>query len=475
MATEPVDVVIRGGVLVAPEGDVAAGVAVKDGVIVAVAEDRYLPPAAETIDARGLFVLPGVIDGHVHLRDPGDIDKEDWATGTAAAACGGVTTVFDMPSTNPPVDTVANLRIKQAIAAAKSIVDYGIYGLLGANNLSELAALSEQGVVGFKCFMSSSLSGQLPAPNDGVMLEGFERIAKLGQRCIVHAENLAIITRREKQLKEAGRTDPRAHPESRPAVAAAEAVARAIVFAESAGMRLHIAHESSADALPHIAAAKARGLDITVETCPQYLLLTADDLVAKGGVLRCNPPIREPGHDRALWAALETGLIDALATDHAPHRTEEKTKPSIWDNSCGLLGLETALPLMLTEVNNGRLSLNRLVALCAANPAKIWDLYPRKGALQVGSDADIVLVDMARTGVIDQAKLHSKHRISGWHGRRIRGIPLRTIVRGRTVMKDGELVGSPGWGKPVRPISPKQRNLALDSEDQHKTRRARAQ
>jgi dihydroorotase len=469
---EPVDVVIRGGVLVAPEGEISAGLAIKDGVVVAVEQDRHLPPAAETIDARGLFVLPGVIDCHVHLRDPGDTDKEDWASGTAAAACGGVTTVFDMPSTNPPVDTVVNLRIKQAIAAQKSIVDYGIYGLLGAHNVTELEALSRHGVVGFKCFMSSSLSGRLPAPDDGVMLEGFERIARLGQRCIVHAENLGIITRRERELKAAGRTDPRAHPESRPAVAAAEAVARAIVFAQSAGMRLHIAHESSADALPHIAAAKARGLDVTVETCPQYLLLTADDLAAKGGVLRCNPPIREPGHDRALWAAIESGLIDALATDHAPHRTEEKTKPSIWDNSCGLLGLETALPLMLTEVNAGRLSLNRLVALCAANPAKIWDLYPRKGVLQVGSDADIVLVDMARTGVIDQAKLHSKHGISGWHGRRVTGMPVRTIVRGRTVMQDGELTGSPGWGQPVRPSAPKPPSLALAGEN--KTRHARA-
>lgn len=471
--TEPVDLIIRGGALVTPDGNLAAGIAVKDGIIVAVEEDRYLPPAAETIDARGLFILPGVIDCHVHLRDPGDTDKEDWTSGTAAAACGGVTTVFDMPSTNPPVDNVAHLRIKQEIAAAKAIVDYGIYGLLGAHNLSELESLSEAGVVGFKCFMSSSLSGRLPAPDDGVMLEGFERIAKTGKRCIVHAENLAVITRRERQLKEAGRTDPRAHPESRPAVAAAEAVARAIVFAESVGMRLHIAHESSADALPHIAAAKARGLDVTVETCPQYLLLTADDLAQKGGVLRCNPPIREPGHDRALWEAIDSGLIDALATDHAPHRTEEKTKPCIWDNACGLLGLETALPLMLTEVNNGRLSLNRLVALTAANPAKIWDLSAHKGTLQVGSDADLVLVDMARTGAIDQAKLHSKHRISGWHGRRIRGMPVRTIVRGRTVMHDGELVGSPGWGKPVRPIAPHPPSLVRARAD-HETRRARA-
>jgi allantoinase len=450
MTGNPVDVVIRGGTLIAPEGRMTAGLAIQDGIIVAIEEERFLPPAQETIDASGLFVLPGVIDAHVHFRDPGDTDSEDWETGSAAAACGGVTTVFDMPSTNPPVDNVAHLQIKQAIAGARSHVDFGLYGLLGAHNLSELEALSAHGIVGFKCFMSSSLSGRLPAPDDGVMLEGFEHIARLGRRCIVHAENLGIITRREHQLKELGRVDARAHAESRPSVAAAEAVSRAIVFAESVGMRLHIAHESSADALSHIAAARARGLDITVETCPQYLLLTDDDVVEKGGVLRCNPPIRKPGHDAALWRALEAGLIDMLTTDHAPHKVELKSKPRIWDNNCGLLGVETALPLMLTEVRRGRLTLERLVVLCAENPAKVWDLYPMKGALRVGSDADIVLVDMQRSAVIDQAKLHSKQRISGWHGRAVNGLPIRTLVRGRTVMLDGNLAGTPGWGRPVR-------------------------
>jgi allantoinase len=453
-AHEKVDVVVRGGVLVTAEGRMRAGIAIDQGVISAIMQDHLLPPARETINASGLFVLPGVIDAHVHFRDPGDTDNEDWETGSAAAACGGVTTVFDMPSTNPPVDNVANLRLKDSLARAKSHVDYGLYGLLGASNISELNDLSAAGVVGFKCFMSSSLSGRLPAPDDGVMLEAFETIARLGRRCIVHAENLGIVTHRERQLRAAGRVDARAHAEARPAVAAAEAVSRAIVFAQSAGMRLHIAHESSADGLPHIAAARARGLDVTVETCPQYLLLTDDDVAEKGGVLRCNPPIRAAGHDAALWKALDAGLIDILTTDHAPHSVGHKSRSIIWDNSCGLLGVETALPLMLTEVNRGRLTLERLVALCSTNPAKVWDIYPKKGTLAVGSDGDLVLVDMARQATIDQAKLHSKQRISGWHGRRVHGQPVRTIVRGRTVMRSGELVGPAGWGCPVNEASP---------------------
>jgi dihydroorotase len=454
-AQAKVDVVIRGGVLVTAEGRMRAGVAIDQGVISAIGQDHLLPPAKETIDASGLVVLPGVIDAHVHFRDPGDTDNEDWETGSAAAACGGVTTVFDMPSTNPPVDNVVNLRLKDSLARAKSHVDYGLYGLLGASNISELAALSAAGVVGFKCFMSSSLSGRLPAPDDGVMLEAFETIARLGRRCIVHAENLGVVTHRERQLRAAGRVDARAHSEARPPVAAVEAVSRAIVFAQSTGMRLHIAHESSADALPHIAAARARGLDVTVETCPQYLLLTDDDVAEKGGVLRCNPPIRTAGHDAALWKALNAGLIDILTTDHAPHSVAHKSRSIIWDNSCGLLGVETALPLMLTEVNGGRLSLERLVALCSTNPAKVWDIYPKKGALAVGSDGDLVLVDMSRQATIDQDKLHSKQHISGWHGRRIHGQPVRTIVRGCTVMKHGEVVGPAGWGRPVNETSAK--------------------
>jgi dihydroorotase len=454
MASDGVDLIIRGGTLVAPDGRLSAGLAVDRGIVVAIGEPDTLPPAREIIDARGLYVLPGVIDAHVHFRDPGDTQNEDWETGSAAAACGGVTTVFDMPSTNPPVDNRENLKLKHDLARAKSHVDYGLYGLLGAHNLAELEALGGADIVGFKCFMSSSLSGRLPAPDDGVMLDGFEKIALMGRRCIVHAENLGVITRREHLLKEAGRTDGHAHAESRPPVAAAEAVSRAIAFAESVGMRLHVAHESSADALPYIAAARARGLDLTVETCPQYLLLTDDDVARQGGVLRCNPPIRKPGHDAALWKAIDDGLVDILTTDHAPHAVDHKTKPNIWDNSCGLLGVETSLPLMLTEVNAGRLTLERLVALTAANPAKVWDLYPHKGTLRVGADADIVLVDMDRTATIDQKKLHSKQKISGWHGRAVKGVPVRTIVRGRTVMLDGEMIGTPGWGKPVLQSGP---------------------
>ena len=446
MPSQPIDLVVKGGRVVSPDGTIDASLAVNDGVVIAIAGEDTMPAARETIDAHGRYVLPGIIDSHVHFREPGFEYKEDWVSGTAAAACGGATTVFEMPNTDPPTGTVEALKQKHEIAARGAHVDYGIYGLLDENNIDQLEALAANGAAGFKCFMGNTF-GNLPAPSDGAMLEGFEILARLGKRCVVHAENWSIMARREAQLQAAGRTDPLAHLAARPEVCAIEAVSRAIVFAEWTGARLHIAHKSSRDALYAVRDAKDRGVDVTVETCPQYLLLTTEDMKRKGGVMRVNPPIRDPGHGDALWAALHDGTVDMLATDHAPHQPEEKTSPNIWQCDCGFPGIETAVPLMLTEVNGGRMTINDYVRWSSFNPAKAWGLYPRKGALQVGSDADIVIIDMDRATTIDQERLHSKSLISPWHGRDVRGLPLYTIVRGRVVARDGELVGEPGWGR----------------------------
>ena len=448
MADGPIDLLIRGGKIVSPESTLEADIAVRGGKIVAIGGNQLATRAGDTIDAAGLVVLPGAIDSHVHFREPGYAYKEDWGTGTAAAACGGVTSVFEMPNTRPPTGTVEALAQKQELAARQAHVDYGIYGLLDEGNIDALEDLIEHGVAGFKCFMGNTF-GDLPAPSDGAMLEGFEILARRGMRTVVHAENASIMARRQRQLEHAGRTDPLAHLDARPEICAIEAVGRAVAFAEWTGARLHVAHKSSADALYIIRDAKARGVDVTVETCPHYLLLSSADMKVQGGVLRINPPIREPGHGEALWAALHEGVVDMLATDHAPHLPEEKRHENIWQCECGIPGVETQMPLMLTEVNRGRMTLNQYVLWSAVNPAKAWGLYPRKGVLQVGADADIVIVDMAREGVIAEDALHSKSRVSPWHGVRVKGMPLTTIVRGAVVVRDGELVGRPGWGKPV--------------------------
>src|SRR6266566_2301021 len=333
------DLVISGATVVTDTASFDAEVAIKDGQILAIGEKRAMPAARETFDATGLHLLPGAIDVHVHFREPGYTHKEDWQTGTAAAAMGGVTTVLEMPNIDPPTATPEALALKQE-AAKKAHVDYGLYGLLAEDNIDQLAALIDGGVAGFKCFMGNTF-GNLPSPSTGAMLEGFEIIAERGLRIALHAETASIIARREKRLQSAGRTDPLAHLASRPAVVAIEAVSRAAVLAEWTGARIHILHISSADELRPLREAKARGVDITGETCPHYLLFDEHAYAEHRSVIRVNPPVRA-----------------------------------------------------------GRLSLTDYVRLTSTNPAKTFGLYPAKGALMPGSDADITLVELDREDTI---------------------------------------------------------------------------
>ncbi|RYF36941.1 MAG: allantoinase, partial [Comamonadaceae bacterium] len=256
--------------------------------------------------------------------------------------------------------------------------------------------------------------------------------------------------RRRRQFQESGRTDARAHEESRPEVCEVEAIGRASVLAQAAGTRLHIAHVSSGGGVAAIAHAKGQGLDLTAETCPQYLLFDMQDIDRMGGMVRVNPPIRGGGHIEAMWQGLLGGAIDMIATDHAPHTAEEKTNPDIWQCCRGMIGLETQMPVMLTEVRRGRMSLQTYVRWVSTAPAQAWGLYPRKGVIAVGADADLALIDMGIEDRIDQARLHSKNRISPWHGRLIMARPVHTVVRGRIVVENGRLTGPSGWGQEVQ-------------------------
>ena len=446
------DLVIRGGTVVSPDGAFAASVAIKDGMVIAVGAESAMPPTQETLDAAGMHVLPGAIDVHVHFRDPGYPHKEDFESGTAAAAYGGVTTVFDMPNTIPPTGTAEVLAAKHRIASAKAHVDYGLYGLLGEDTIANVPALVEGGVIGFKLYMGNTF-GKIPSPSTGATLEAFEVVAPTGKRISLHAETNSVMERRETRLRQAGRTDALAHIASRPAVVAVEAVSRAAILAEWTGARIHILHISSAEELRPLREAKARGVDITGETGPHYLMLSTDDYARLGGVIRVNPPVREARNQEPLWAALADGTIDMVATDHAPHTPEEKTRNDIWTVDCGFPGVETQMPLMLTAVNEGRMSISDYVLLSAANPAKIWGLYPRKGVIQPGADADIAIVDLARGWTIEDAKLQSRSKITPWNGVRVKGLPIHTLVRGRFVMRDRALISeTKGWGRSVHAI-----------------------
>lgn len=446
------DLVIHNGRLVHPDGIVEASLAIKDQRILAIGAAEAMPPATETLDARGLHVLPGAIDVHVHFRDPGYTHKEDWDTGTEAAAFGGVTTVFDMPNTVPATANAEALADKHRIAGSRARIDYGLYGYLGESSIQQVPEMVAGGVIGFKLYMGETF-GKLATPDTGAMLEAFEVVAPTGKRISLHAETASIMARREARMRAAGRTDPLAHLAARPAVVATEAVSRAAVLAEWTGARIHILHISSAAELRPLAEAKARGVDITGETCPHYLFLSADDYARCGGVIRVNPPVREADNQAPLWNALMSGVVDIIATDHAPHAPPEKTRNDIWSVDCGFPGVETQMALMLSQVNAGRASICDYVRWSAYNPARHWGLFPRKGTLQPGADADLALVDLGQEMVIDDAALHSRSKISPWHGQRVKGLPVHTLVRGRFVLRNRALVeGTEGWGRSVHAI-----------------------
>jgi dihydroorotase len=450
--SDTVDLVINGGTIVSPDACYSASIAIKGGLIHVIGAPEAMPKAKETLDATGLHILPGAIDVHVHFRDPGYPQKEDFASGTAAAAFGGVTTVFDMPNTLPTIGTPEALADKHRIAAEKAYVDYGLYAVLGEDSIEHVDALIEGGIIGFKLYMGNTF-GRIPSPTTGAMLEAFEVVAPTGKRISLHAETNSIMERRESRLRAAGRTEPIAHLAARPAVVAVEAVARAAILAEWTGARIHVLHISSAAELRPLAEAKARGVEITGETCPHYLLLSETDYDKFGGVVRVNPPVREAANRQPLWDALMDGTIDMIATDHAPHAPDEKTRQDIWTVDCGFPGVETQMPLMLSEINRGRATIQDYVRWSAESPAKIWGLYPRKGALTVGSNADIAIVDLNRTWTIDDARIQSRSKISPWHGREATALPIHTIVRGRFVMKDRILQeDARGTGRSVHEI-----------------------
>ncbi|RAH98983.1 allantoinase [Acuticoccus sediminis] len=462
--TDAADLVIANGTVVTETATFTASIAVRDGTIVAIGADGDMPPAAERIDATGLHVLPGVIDIHVHFREPGMTHKEDWETGSRAAAMGGVTTVFEMPNTSPPVHNVETYELKRSLAAEKSCVDFGIYGVLAEHNLADLEPMARAGVIGFKLFLGNT-TGNLPCPSDGAVLEGFEILSRLGLRCSIHAENSPILFWREDRLKAAGRNAPIDHLLARTDVVALEALSKSCIFAEWTGARIHIVHESCARSLPYISFFKSRGVDVTVETLPQYLTLGVEDMDAPGGhVARMNPPIRERAQQGPLKDAFASGLIDIIATDHAPHTPEEKDGATIWDMACGFPGLESQLPLMLTLASEGAFSLQRYVQASSANPARAFGLYGKKGCLVPGADADLVLVDLDRVETLSAARLQSRGKVSPFEGRKVKGWPVATLVRGKPVMRDGEILGEKGWGRAVRPAMPEPAPRNVDTQ-----------
>ena len=432
------DLLLRNGTLVNHDGIGKADVGIRHGRIAAVG-DLAQADAAEVLDIPGLHVLPGVIDSQVHFREPGNEHKEDLATGTAAAILGGVTSIFEMPNTKPSTTTAAALEDKLRRAAGRAFCDYAFFVGATNDNADSLAELERlPGCAGVKIFMGSS-TGDLLVEDDATLL----RVLRSGSRRVaVHCEDEARL-RERRHLAEEG--NPATHPVWRDESVAFRATERLLRLARQAGRRVHVLHVTTQEELQILAASKAIA---TAEVTPQHLTLRAPACYQKLGTLaQMNPPIRSGRHQEALWMALRGGVFDVIGSDHAPHTLEEKAKPYPASPS-GMPGVQTLVPLMLDHVHHGRLTLQRLVDLTSAGPARVFGLAG-KGRLAVGYDADLTLVDLAARRTISN---HLQASRSGWtpfDGWEVTGWPVMTVVRGEVVAYEGEITAPPS-GTPVR-------------------------
>lgn len=440
------DLVVTGGALVTPQGSFMGSIGISGGRIASISQNAL--QGHETIDARGKVVLPGAVDIHVHFNEPGRTEWEGWGPGSRAAAAGGVTTVVEMPLNSiPSTITVEALQSKVAAATGQSVVDFALWGGLVNDNREHLAGLTASDVIGFKAFMCESGTAEFRYVEDALLYDGLCRLAELKQLLAVHAESQWITKNRTQQLRKQGRQDRRAWGESRPPAAELEAIQRALFLARQAGCRLHIVHMSLAEGTEMIEQSKATGQAVTVETCAHYLALTDDDLVRLGPVAKCAPPLRDRQSQERLWGDVLGGRIDCITSDHSPCPTEDKTRgdEDIFEAWGGISGVQTVVPVMLTEgVHRRSMPLEQFAELLAANPAKIAGLWPRKGALLVGADADLLIVDTEREWTVEHVWLQSRHKHSPFAGRSMKGWIARVLRRGETIARDGEPVAEAG-------------------------------
>ncbi len=443
------DLVIANGSVVRPSGITREDVGVEGGRIVYLGPPGRAPVAAQTIDVQGLLVLPGLVDPHVHMREPGATHKEDFTSGTRAAAAGGITTVLCMPNVTPPVLDEAGLEASLAAGERQAVVDFGIQAAVGSGSLGSIPALWGRGVTSFEIFMADAPDG-LRLEGSAELYEAFRMVHHCGGIAGVFCGDQSLVTHALGRFRAAGRTDWGIPGDARPPLTEALGMARALLLAQDAGARTYLRQVSTREGVRALAAAKAeRPGQVHGEVTPHHLFLTTEALAEGGSFAYMLPPLRGAEHPAALWEALAAGALDAVGSDHAPHAPAEKERgrDDPWSAPPGTPGLETTLPLFLDAAHKNRIALTKVVAVCAEAPARIFGLHPRKGTVAVGSDADLVLVDPERETVVERDRLHTKARSSPFEGRRLRGAPVMTIVRGHAVMEDGRIVDAPAAGQ----------------------------
>jgi dihydropyrimidinase len=450
-------ILIKNGTVVSATGTASADVLVEGEKIAAVAAPGTLPDgtADEVIDASGKYLLPGGIDAHTHLEMPfgGTFSADTFETGTIAAAFGGTTTIVDFPVQAKGTSLLATLDAWHEKADGNCAIDYGFHMIVSDVNettLKEMDACVANGVTSFKMFMA--YPGVFYA-TDGEILLAMQQAARNGAMIMMHAENGIAIDQLVAQALAAGRTDPVNHGLTRPPELEGEATSRAIQLAKVTRCPLYIVHLSAIDALAAVTQARDNGQNVFAETCPQYLYLTLDDLARpgfEGAKYVCSPPLRPREHGAALWRGLRTNDLSVVSTDHCPFCFKGQKELGVGDFSKipnGIPAIEHRMDLLHQGVVNGEITLQRWVEISSTTPARIFGMYPRKGTISAGSDADIVIYDPAASQVLSQATHHMAVDYSAFEGMEITGRVVTTMSRGRVVVSDGELRGGPGHGK----------------------------
>ena len=444
--------VLRGGTVVTADSETVTDVYYRDGRIVAIGNDPGLDQGAQVIEVRGKYVVPGFIDGHVHLREMGYSDREDFYSGTQAAAIGGITTVMDMPNSKPNVIRPEDYIARRERVAERAYVNIGLYVWACAKNVDFLHEFKALGPIGFKIFTAETGAydpefAHYITTEPSVLYRILEQIAAIDSVAAIHSESQSLIQHFEKYARESMPPDLRAYLYSRPQAVEDVAVFSEVAIARQAGARIHICHVVGKGAVDFMRWAKQEYYsNISCEAAPHNLLMNAEQTIALGSMGKFSPPVQAEDQRQAVWDGLLDGTIDIIGSDHAPQHLDKKCCANIWQASPGSPALDYWVSLMLTCVNRGTLTMRQLVRAASENPAKVFGLYPNKGVIRVGADADLVVVDMDKRSTVQPASFLSKAKYTAFDGWPLEGMPVMTIVGGALVAKDGEIVGRPGAG-----------------------------